>query len=76
MTMITARNMKFGKDLPNMDFSLSSYENPVTLVNGSDKNIYYKRFVDLAGKESIVKDFKDNDLSFNALEEVKYVKFI
>lgn len=70
MTMITARNMKFGKDLPNMNIALSSYENPITLVNGTTDNPYYKTFIDIVSKDSILKDFGGEDLSTNALTEV------
>lgn len=68
LTMVTAQNMKFGKDLPNMDLSFAKYEAPVTVLNGSSP--YKDIFVNMVKAESEVLDYKDEDLSKNVMEKV------
>lgn len=63
MAMLVARNTDANKDLPNLPITLDTYENPVTVVNGTPSNPYYNHYVDLIKTENkAVVNLHDEDL--------------
>lgn len=76
MAMLVARNSDMNKDLPSLPITLDSYENPVTVVNGTDGNPYYENYVRMVNmeKKELV-DLKDNDLGTYIVDKVFICNF-
>lgn len=75
MAMLVARNMDMNKDLPTLPITLDSYENPITVVNGSNENAYYKSYVNIINRDgNVLKDLEENDLSEEILARVRLLK--
>lgn len=75
MAMLVARNMDMNKDLPSLPITLDSYENPITVVNGTNQNDYYKSYIEIINKEGkILKDLQQSDLAQEIVYRVTDLK--
>lgn len=75
LTMLTSSSMKFGKDLPLLDITLTSYQGAITMTNGTSSNKYYDTYRKVVSLDSKLHDYKERDLSENVLIEVRCLSF-